>query len=303
MVDIGVFLPTVAGVGEQPGDPASTARHAEDLGFESVWVVDQLIAGNGGGLVDSTVALGAAAGATRRVKLGFGVLIVPLHPLVWTAKQIASLQHVSGGRVLLGVGVGGERHSRSWAAAGVPRQARGRRLDAALALLPDLIAGKPTVVVPGDEPVQLAPPAVVPPVYVGGAVDAALDRAVAQGGWFGLPLPPTAVAETTARLAARAARADRPAPAATVGMIAAIDGDASLPDDGELARTLTDPDGKYGMPADAVGEMLVRGGPDRIAGRMAELIDARAIRIVVDIPGGDWFRQAELLADAVALLG
>jgi hypothetical protein len=58
-------------------------------------------------------------------------------------------------------------------------------------------------------------------------------------------------------------------------MIAAIDGDASLPDDGGLARTLTDPDGTYGMPAGALGEMLVSGGPDRIAGRMAESRCAR----------------------------
>ena len=63
---IGVFLPTMTERGAAPPDIAAAARHAEDLGFESAWAVDQLIAGTGVPLVDSTVALAAAAGATSR---------------------------------------------------------------------------------------------------------------------------------------------------------------------------------------------------------------------------------------------
>jgi alkanesulfonate monooxygenase SsuD/methylene tetrahydromethanopterin reductase-like flavin-dependent oxidoreductase (luciferase family) len=230
--------------------------------------------------------------------LGFGVLVVPLHPLVWVAKQIASLQHVSNDRVLLGVGVGGDRHARSWAAAGVPRSERGRRLDAALAVLPDLIAGRPANLEDGAEPVQLAPPATVPPVLVGGMADAALDRAVAHGGFFGLPVPPEMVAATVARLDEKAAAAGRPRPAVTTGLMAAVEGDPTLPGDDELARRLTDPDGKYGMPEGAPAEMVVRGGPSAITERLAALADVGVGRVVVDIPGTDWFRQAELVAEA-----
>src|SRR5579859_7399388 len=93
---IGVFLPTMSPRGERPGDVAAAARHAESLGFESVWVVDQLIAGAGVPFLDSTVALATAAAVTSRVLLGFGVAILPLHSTVWLAKQVASLQHVSG---------------------------------------------------------------------------------------------------------------------------------------------------------------------------------------------------------------
>jgi alkanesulfonate monooxygenase SsuD/methylene tetrahydromethanopterin reductase-like flavin-dependent oxidoreductase (luciferase family) len=91
----------------------AAARHAEEFGFESAWVVDQLIAGTGLPFVDSTVALSAAAGATNSIRLGYGVMILPLRPVVWVAKQAAALQHISGGRLLLGVGVGGDRHDRS----------------------------------------------------------------------------------------------------------------------------------------------------------------------------------------------
>src|ERR1700683_2728442 len=142
--DVGVVLPSMSRRGELPGDISTAARHAEDLGLESVWAVDQLIAGTGTPLIDSTVALAAAASATARVRLGFGVMILPLHPVVWVAKQVASLQHVSDGRVILGVGAGGDRHEASWAAAGVPRRERGRRTNAALRALPGLIAGQPT---------------------------------------------------------------------------------------------------------------------------------------------------------------
>src|SRR3954452_15900622 len=90
---VGVFLPTMTERGEALPDVVAAARHAEDLGFESVWAVDQLVAGTGVPLLDSTVALAAAAGATTRLRLAYGVLIVPLRPVVWVAKEVAALQH------------------------------------------------------------------------------------------------------------------------------------------------------------------------------------------------------------------
>ena len=155
---VGVFLPTLTAPGAAPVDVVAAAQHAEQLGFESVWAIDQLVAGTGAPLVDSVVALSAAAGSTHRIRLGFGVMILPLRPVVWVAKQVASLQAVSGDRVLLGVGVGGDRHELSWRTAGVPRRQRGARTDRALDVLPSLLRGEPTVVDPvaGAE-VQLSP--------------------------------------------------------------------------------------------------------------------------------------------------
>jgi alkanesulfonate monooxygenase SsuD/methylene tetrahydromethanopterin reductase-like flavin-dependent oxidoreductase (luciferase family) len=298
---VGVFLPTLTERGAPLPDVVAAARHAEDLGFESVWTVDQLVAGTGVPILDSGTVLAAAAGATERIRLAYGVMIVPLHHVVWAAKQVASLQHLSGGRVILGVGVGGDRHERSWAAAGVPRRERGRRTDAALAVLPDLIAGKP-VTVDGHE-VTLAPAATVPPIVVGGTAEAALARTIAYGdGWFSLPVLPPLVAETAGRLAALAEAAGRPAPAVTGSVMVAIDGDPALPGRDALVRALSDPDGLYGMPAEAVPDVLVTGGPDAVEDRLAGLAAIGAARVVVTLAGGDWFRQAELLAEAARRL-
>jgi alkanesulfonate monooxygenase SsuD/methylene tetrahydromethanopterin reductase-like flavin-dependent oxidoreductase (luciferase family) len=298
---IGVFLPTMSERSDSPGDVVAAARHAEDLGFESAWVVDQLIAGTGVPFVDSTVALGAAAGVTSRIRLAFGVMILALRPVVWAAKQAASLQQVSGGRLLLGVGVGGDRHDRSWDAAGVPRRERGRRTEAALAVLPELVAGK-TVPVDG-RPIQLAPGVAVPPIVVGGMAEAALARAARWGdGWFTLPLPAAQIAPAAERLAEIAADLGRRVPAITGSVSVAMDGDPALPGPEALVRRLSDPDGIYGMPASAVPDILVTGGPAAVAERIDSLGALGAERVVVTLAAGSWFRQAELLAEAAALL-
>lgn len=295
-VDIGVVLPTMTARDQSPGDVAAAARHAEGLGFESVWVVDQLIAGTGVPVLDSMMSLAAVAAATERVRLGLGVLVVPLRPLVWVAKQVASLQHISGDRVLLGVGAGGDRHERSWAATGVSRRDRGRLTDEAVRLLPDLIAGKPTRL--GATEVQLSPPATVPPIIVGGMSDAAMRRAAAHGdGWY-LIAPPDQLSAQVARVNELAATHGRPAPAISAVAMVAIHGDPALPDHATIVRSLTDPDGLFGFPADQAENAVVEGGPAVIAEHLSRLADNGAQRVVVSFVGGDWFRQAELLAEA-----
>jgi alkanesulfonate monooxygenase SsuD/methylene tetrahydromethanopterin reductase-like flavin-dependent oxidoreductase (luciferase family) len=298
---IGVFLPTMVERGEQLPDVSTAARHAEDLGFESAWAVDQLVGGTGVPFVDSTVALGVAAGATSRLRLAYGVMILPLRPVVWAAKQVASLQEASHGRVLLGVGVGGDRHGLSWAAAGVSRRQRGRDTDAALAVLPDLVAGKAVDL--DDRTVRLAPGTPVPPIIVGGMSEAALTRTAAHGdGWFTLPLPPADLAPAIDRLGELADGRGRPAPAVTGSVMAAIAGDPALPDRAGLERRLTDPDGVYGMPDEAIDGMVLTGGPGAVAERIAAFAELGAERVVLSLAAGDWMRQAELAAEAAALV-
>jgi alkanesulfonate monooxygenase SsuD/methylene tetrahydromethanopterin reductase-like flavin-dependent oxidoreductase (luciferase family) len=232
------------------------------------------------------------------LRLAYGVLIVPLRPVVWVAKEVAALQHVSGDRLLLGVGVGGDRHDRSWAAAGVPRSERGRRLDDALQVLPDLIAGQ-AVDAPGG-PVELAPGATVPPIIVGGMADAALARAARHDGWFAMPLPPDRLRPTVDRLEALAGAASRRRPAIIGSVTVALPGDPRRPPPGELVRLLADPDGRYGMPADLVPELLVTDGA-AAADRVAGLAALGAERVVLTLAAGDWFRQADLAAAALGL--
>jgi alkanesulfonate monooxygenase SsuD/methylene tetrahydromethanopterin reductase-like flavin-dependent oxidoreductase (luciferase family) len=302
---IGVFLPSMSKSGGVPGDIAATARHAEGLGLDSVWVVDQLIAATGAPLLDSGIALATAAAVTSRVQLGFGVMILPLRPVAWVAKIVASLQHTSGDRVILGVGVGGDRHQQSWAAVGVPRSERGRRTDAALRALPGLLAGEPTRVGegPGAPIVKLSPPAALPPILVGGVSDAAMARAVEYGdGWFSLPFAPDALAHHKARLTKLAAARKRPAPGITATAGIAFWDDPALPDQDSLTRLLTDVNGPYGIPAGQVTQVLVSGSPAKIAARLDALAAAGADSVVVDFPAGHWQRQADLLAQARDLL-
>jgi alkanesulfonate monooxygenase SsuD/methylene tetrahydromethanopterin reductase-like flavin-dependent oxidoreductase (luciferase family) len=282
---IGVFLPSLSDRNAPVPDPVAAAVHAESLGFESVWVVDQLIAGTGNSILDSTLVLAGAAAVTENIRLALGVLIVPLRERAWIAKQVATLQHLSRGRLVLGVGVGGDRHDRSWQAVGVRRSERGRRLDATLAVLPDLIAGREV------DGVQLAPGATVPPIVVGGIADAAVRRAEAHDGWFLLPMTPAGVSEAATRVSVPV----------TANQTVAIVGDPALPSRAELIQLMIDPDGLYGIPAEVVDQFLLYGEPDEIAERLQAYGEAGAARVVVTFAAGVWQRQAELLANAADL--
>jgi alkanesulfonate monooxygenase SsuD/methylene tetrahydromethanopterin reductase-like flavin-dependent oxidoreductase (luciferase family) len=282
---IGVFLPTLAERGGPLADVVGAATHAEALGFESAWVIDQLVAGPGNAILESTLVVAAAATATTHLRLGLGVLIVPLREPAWIAKDVATLQHLSGDRLILGVGVGGDRHDRSWAAVGVAKTQRGRRLDEALRVLPDLIAGREV------DGTQLAPGAKVPPIIVGGMADAAVARADAHDGWFLLPLPPEGVHDAVARVSVPV----------TANLTVALRGDPSLTSRDDVLRRMADPEGLYGMPRAVADEFLVYGDVDEIATRLHAYGDAGAARIVVTFAAGDWRRQAELLARAGGL--
>ncbi|MEV5330018.1 LLM class flavin-dependent oxidoreductase [Nonomuraea sp. NPDC052634] len=84
----------------------------------------------------------------------FGVLSLPLRPVALVAAQVQTLQHRSGGRVVLGVGIGGFPGSPFWRAVGAPARDRERRTDEALRVLPGLIRGEATKA--GDAEVTLS---------------------------------------------------------------------------------------------------------------------------------------------------
>src|SRR5262245_14288573 len=110
-MDIGVVLPSVAIQRDEKLDLAAAARHAEDVGLASVWHGDHLAIG--APTLDVAVGLAVAATATRRVKIGASVFVPAIRPLAWAAKQVASLQYVSQGRLILGIGSGGG--AKQWA--------------------------------------------------------------------------------------------------------------------------------------------------------------------------------------------
>lgn len=293
---VGVMLGVTEAIGW--GQVRARARAAEESGLDSVFVGDHLVAVRP--ILDSVVTLATVAAVTERVRIGFGVLVLPLRHPAWVAKQVAALQLVSGDRVILGVGTGGEAHGRAgWDAAGVRWTERGRRTDAALAVLPRLISGEPTSLGGGPE-FGLAPAAPVPPIWVGGGSPAALRRAAEHGtAWFPSMVPAEFVAGGAARLRVLAGERGLAAPAVAVGGAAILGADASPPLLEAFTAEVTQ---GYGVPPAVAARLPITGSPARAAERFAEYARAGAEHLVLGVIGGDWRRQCELIAEARALL-
>ncbi|GGM57146.1 N5,N10-methylene tetrahydromethanopterin reductase [Micromonospora sonchi] len=295
---VGVILPSVAVQQRQGLDLPTAARHAEELGLDSVWHGDHLAVGMP--TLDCAVALAAAAAATRRIRVGASVFVPAIRPVAWAAKQIASLQHVSGGRLVVGIGSGGG--PGQWAAAGVPYAERGRRTDTALELLPGLLAGEPVRLrdEPGQPVVDLALSVPSPPFWVGNASPVAIRRAARHGdGWFPSLVPEDEIADALPRLTELAAAHGRPTPTVAVGATGVLGSGGDLPTREEIAAGLTR---SYGMPAERAATIPITGTPRDAARRLAAYRRAGAAHLVIGFSGGDWRRQCELLAEARTLL-
>jgi len=166
------------------GETKRICQLAESVGFDFV-VVGQHHFTPGYVSAPFTV-LGAIAAVTERLRLCTGILILPLdHPLV-VAEQVAQLDELSGGRVVLGVGAGYRRHE--FEALGVPYDERVARMESALELLPRAWAGSVTEV-PQVVPAPLQAPH--PPIWVGARGERPLERAarLADGWMTGLSQP------------------------------------------------------------------------------------------------------------------
>ncbi|MFI1915466.1 LLM class flavin-dependent oxidoreductase [Nocardia sp. NPDC020380] len=215
-LEIGVILPTSTPDPQRPilGDVRAAARLAEQLELESVWSTDHLIAS--APMLDSTVTLATAAAVTDRIRIGYNVMLLALRPVAWAAKQIASLQYVSGDRLLLGVGTGNPAHGDiGWRAAGVTFTGRGTRTDEALRVLPGLITGVPTLV--NGVEATLSPAATMPPILVAGNGTRARRRAAEFAtGWLTIAPDLATLPAELSELAILAKEFDRPAPTVTV---------------------------------------------------------------------------------------
>jgi len=115
-------------------------RLVDDCGYDSLWVGDHIAFAVA--IFDPLLQLAQAAVVSRRLKLGTNVYLVPLRHPVPIAKQAATLDHLSEGRLIFGVGVGGE-FPKEFEACGVPLGERGARLTAAIPLLRQLWSGEP----------------------------------------------------------------------------------------------------------------------------------------------------------------
>ena len=175
-MELGIGLPaTIPGVAGR--QILAWAQRADDGPFASLGIIDRLVYPN----YEPLIALAAAAAVTRRIRLLPSVLLAPLHNAGVLAKQVASLDALSDGRVTLGVAVGGREDD--YRAAPASFQDRGRRLDEQLTIMQRIWAGQAVA----DDVGPVGPPPVQPggpPILIGGATAVAARRVARWGAGF-----------------------------------------------------------------------------------------------------------------------
>jgi probable F420-dependent oxidoreductase len=208
-----------------PDGVAAVARAAEDSGYESLWAGEHIVLPDpqrppspmapGDRMLDSLTTLTFAAAHTTAIRLATGIIILPQRNPVVLAKQVASLDVLSNGRVILGVGAGYLEPEMT--AIGVPMRGRGERTDEYIEAMQALWSmEKPSYegayvsfngVDAHPRPVQRPGP----PIVVGGQSMAAHERAVTYGhGWYGFFMKPEQVEAQLESLGRAAATTKRP---------------------------------------------------------------------------------------------
>ena len=216
---LGAFVPPVS-----PAFLAAAAKGAEARGFHSVWVGEHVVlfdryakeypyADSGefplsgeGGMAEPFTTLAWLAGQTTTIRLGTGVILVPQRNPLYTAKEVANVDWLSGGRFDFGIGVGWQREE--FEALQVPWERRGARNDEYIELMRRLWMDAESAH-QGEfwqlEPSRAFPKPVQqphPPIHIGGESDVALRRVARLGAhWLPFNVTPTALVERRAALA------------------------------------------------------------------------------------------------------
>ena len=221
----GVFLPSYVWEGdggERARGIKAFAREVEELGFDSLWITDHLLAARrfySVNWLEPLMGLAVAAGVTERVRLGTSILIMPLRNPVILAKELATLQFLSDNRVILGAGVGW--NDVEYEAVGVHKSERGRRTDEMLDIMIPALEGE-TVTYRGQyyavDDVFIEPrTAQRPEIWIGGGsqladpkspdlprfVESVKARTLRSDGWIPRPTcPPQEIARDWSELQA-----------------------------------------------------------------------------------------------------
>jgi len=196
-----------------PAEQLALARRVEALGFDSLWCGDHISFHTP--MYESLTLLASYAAVTERIRLGTAIYLLALRPAAVAAKITATLDVLSGGRLIFGVGVGG-KNPREFEACGVPHKERGARVTEGIDAVRALWRGRPAGFqgrFTRVEGITIDPPPAQPggpPIWVGGRSDAALARAARQGdGWVSYVVTPERYARSLAAIRAAAAAAGR----------------------------------------------------------------------------------------------
>jgi len=234
-MDVGVMLPIEGEVASRRAILES-ASAAEALGYHSVWVSDRMLKPvelpegypysptrartafrPERNWLDAIAVMGLVAGVTSRVKIGTHVLVLPYRNPIVLAQEAATLDALTDGRILLGIGVGWME--KEFAALGVPKRQRGDRTDEYISIMRELWSHPDGASFRGRyfefaDMILAARPCRPggPPILIGGNSPAALARTARLGdGWAGVDLPPQEAALVVTRLRALHAEQGRSA--------------------------------------------------------------------------------------------
>ena len=270
-----------------PGDRG--AVHAlEDAGVASLWVGGHLASPNGS--PEAMVWLARLVEQTTRVRVGTATLLLPLYPPGIVAKQLADLDRASGGRLVIGIGVGGE-YPADFEAAGVPIAERGSRTSEAMEVLRAFWTGEP-VTHQGKhfhyDDVRIFPPPTQPggpPFIVTGRQPVAMRRAALLGdGWMPYLYSARRYGESVAQVRAFAEESGRD----LAGFEWCAYVFVSLDDDPAKAREGAGAflGGVYRQDFDAMlDRVAVHGNVEQVTEKVQAYVDAGA-RHVIFAPGG-----------------
>jgi probable F420-dependent oxidoreductase len=293
-LEIGIGLPqTRAGAAADAAELAAFARAVEDAGLDAAWTMESHL--GPAQALEPVPVLAVAAAHTSRIRLGNAVFVLALHQPVRLASILASLDHLSRGRLIVGVGVGSP--GVPYAAFGSAARGRAARLEESLEVMRRLWSDPAPVSHPGRfvtlDGARIAPPPVQRPlpVWFGGTAEPALRRAVALGdGWIGAG---TSSAGTFAACAARVRElldeAGRDAAAFPIAKRAYVAVDQPEARVAEFYRTV------YGA-APPPDDVVFRGDAGAVGERLAGLAAAGARHLVIH-PIGEERPQLDALVE------
>jgi probable F420-dependent oxidoreductase len=280
---------------------ARFARRAEELGYAGLWTMDSAIGGATGHnpQLDGLQTLSYAAAVTDAIRLGIAVIVLPRRNPLLLARELASIDRLSGGRLTVGVGLGAADEELA-TRLGFPPGRRVRRLTESVEIL-RAVWTQPEATYDSElhrferlrlEPKPLQQPH--PPIWIGARGERALRRAVRIGdGWIGSGSSSVDdfIAHAGIVRAALAESARDPQTFPIAKRVYVDVGETSL-----LAESL---DAMYG--ADGLGaHVAVAGTPEHVAEQLARLQDAGAQELLLN-PMHDHFEQLEALAELVGL--
>lgn len=303
MPRLGYLLPTRERVMEGVHETApllALAEKAEALGFDSVWVGDSLLARP---RHDPLTLLAAVAARTRKVEMGTAVLLPALRNPVVLAHQVATLDRISEGRLILGIGIASDMPNirAEFVAAGVPFEKRVGTLVEGVALMRALWTGKAvdwdgrwkmTGAVLGPTPHRAGGP----PIWIGGSVAAARERTGRLfDGWFPNAPSPADYAGQFAEVRQAAKAAGRNPDAVTGAMYLTL----SIDDDAACAEARIDAylEQYYGQRPDVMRKrQMCYAGPAKGAGAwLKSYADAGASHVVLRF-AGEHERQLQIVS-------